>query len=99
MTKEFKQAITWRPTIGLRVVEEMTGINGYECEFMQGQANDSYICLGITDDVIEDLRGDLEYTSDAYNRRRIENDIRVRNFLRTQFDDFSIEEVLLWVSW
>jgi hypothetical protein len=108
MTKEFEKAITWAPTIDLFVLEKLSGIDPFKCEFMQLQPNDSYVSLDITEEAIADLceeledikgiRGELEDLTEGY-MCRLENDIRMREFLRAQFDDVSVQEVLVSVCW
>lgn len=101
MTKEFEKAITWAPTIDLFVLERLSGIDPFECEFMQLQPNDSYVSLDITAEAITDLREELEDAKEEEGGyvRRLENDIKVREFLRAQFDGFSTQEVLISVCW
>lgn len=101
MTKEFEKAIIWAPTIDLFVLERLSGIDPFDCEFMQMQPNDSYVSLDITAEAITDLREELE---DAKGEecgyvRRLENDIKMREFLRAQFDGFSTQEVIVSVCW
>ena len=108
MTKEFEKAITWAPTIDLFVLEKLSGIDPFKCEFMQLQPNDSYVSLDITAEAIADLReeledvkgvrGEFEDIKEGY-MRRLENDIKMREFLRAQFDGFSTQEVLVSVCW
>ena len=101
MIKEFEKAITWKPTIDLFVLERLSGIDPFQCEFMQLQPNDSYVSLGITADDINDLREEFEDVKDEEGgyKHRIENDIKMREFLRAQFDGFSIDEVIISVCW
>lgn len=101
MTKDFEKAITWAPTIDMFVLERLSGIDPFECEFMQMQPNDSYISLDITAEAIADLREELEDAKDKEGGyiRRLENDIKIREFLRAQFDGFSTQEVLVSVCW
>ena len=101
MTKDFEKAITWAPTIDLFVLERLSGIDPFECEFMQMQPNDSYVSLDITAEAIADLREEFEDVKgeeDGYVRR-LENDIKMREFLRAQFDGFSTQEVIVSVCW
>ena len=101
MTKDFEKAITWAPTIDLFVLERLSGIDPFECEFMQMQPNDSYVSLDITAEAIEDLREEFEDVKDEEDGyvRRLENDIKMREFLRAQFDGFSTQEVIVSVCW
>ena len=101
MTKDFEKAITWAPTIDLFVLERLSGIDPFECEFMQMQPNDSYVSLDITAEAITDLREELEDVKgeECGYVRRLENDIKMREFLQVQFDDCSVHEVLVSVCW
>ena len=101
MTKDFEKAITWAPTIDLFVLERLSGIDPFECEFMQMQPNDSYVSLDITAEAITDLREELEDAKGEEGGyvRRLENDIKMREFLRAQFDGFSTQEVIVSVCW
>ena len=101
MTKDFEKAITWAPTIDLFVLERLSGIDPFECEFMQMQPNDSYVSLDITAEAIMDLREELEDVKDEEDGyvHRLENDIKMREFLRAQFDGFSTQEVIVSVCW
>ena len=101
MTKDFEKAITWAPTIDLFVLERLSGIDPFECEFMQMQPNDSYVSLDITAEAITDLREEFEDVKDEEDGyvRRLENDIKMREFLRAQFDGFSTQEVIISVCW
>ena len=101
MTKDFEKAIIWAPTIDLFVLERLSGIDPFECEFMQMQPNDSYVSLDITAEAIADLRKEFEDVKgeeDGYVRR-LENEIKMREFLRAQFDGFSTQEVIVSVCW
>ena len=101
MTKDFEKAITWAPTIDLFVLERLSGIDPFECEFMQMQPNDSYVSLDITAEAIADLHEELEDAKGEEGGyvRRLENDIKMREFLRAQFDGFSTQEVIVSVCW
>ena len=101
MTKDFEKAITWAPTIDLFVLERLSGIDPFECEFMQMQPNDSYVSLDITAEAITDLREEFEDAKGEEGGyvRRLENDIKMREFLRAQFDGFSTQEVIVSVCW
>ena len=101
MTKDFEKAIIWAPTIDLFVLERLSGIDPFECEFMQMQPNDSYVSLDITTEAIADLQEEFEDVKgeeDGYVRR-LENEIKMREFLRAQFDGFSTQEVIVSVCW
>ena len=87
------------PSVNSWEIEEEFGIRIFDCRCAEMAENDSYICLALNEEHIEDLKDNIEYCRE-YDRvvqaEKYENELKLVNkFRELGYKD----EIMIFVSW
>ena len=73
------------PSVNSWDVEEEFGIRIFDCNFTEMVANDSYVCLALNEEHIEDLKDSIEYCREhdrVVRAEKKENELNLVNKCR-----------------
>jgi hypothetical protein len=86
-----------KPTVTSSEIEKQFGICLKDCECYQMCANDSYVALCLDEDIVQDMKDEIESCPDEPEYvKRLSNNIMLIEYFR---DLGYTDEVLIYVSW
>lgn len=87
------------PSVNSWEIEEEFGIRIFDCRCTEMVENDSYICLALNEEHIEDLKDNIEYCRTygcPSTTKQYENELKLVNkFRELGYKD----EIIIFVSW
>lgn len=87
------------PSVNSWDVEEEFGMRIFDCNFTEMVENDSYVCLALNEEHIEDLKDNIEYCREhdrVVKAEQYENELDLVNkFRELGYKD----EIIIFVSW